>query len=81
MTKEPRGYWDSSGKKVERDTPLCTKTGLVLYKGRGDKWVIDYPDMRQFGDVSTIKIMTLIYHLGNGRNLDKSRELSGLENP
>jgi hypothetical protein len=78
MAREPKGYWDRSGKKIERDKPLATKTGMVIYKGRGDSWVIDYPDMKQYGAVNTIKLMTLIYHLGQGKNLDDSRQLSGL---
>jgi hypothetical protein len=78
MVKEPKGYWNSSGEKVERETPLSTKTGIVLYKGKGDKWIISYPDMYQYGNVTTIKLIDLIYHLGRGRNLDDSRRLAKL---
>ena len=78
MVIEPKGYWDSSGNRIKRDVPLATKTGIVIYKGKGDSWVIAYPDMKQYGAVNTIKLMTLIYHLGHGKNLDDSRQLSGL---
>jgi hypothetical protein len=81
MIKEPKGFWDSSGRRIERNTPLSTKTGIVIYKGRGDRWIVNYPDMEQYGGVNTIRLMTLIYHLGRGKNLEESRERAGLLNP
>jgi len=74
-----RGFRDSSGKTVKRDSPLKTRTGIVIYKGtKKDFWVIDYPDGRQYGAVTTIKLINLLYHLGRGKNLDEARDLSGL---
>jgi len=80
MAKEPKGFRNDYGERIERDTPLSTKRGIVLYKGRGDTWYLEFPDMtKRIGNVTTIRLMTLIYHLNNTRgNLDKSRELSSL---
>jgi hypothetical protein len=79
MAREPKGYLDSSGKRIKRVKPRSTWTGIVLYKGRKDTWVINYPDSdEQYGGVSTIKLLNLIYNLGHGKNLDKSRELANL---
>ncbi len=79
MVREPKGFLDSSGKRIRRVKPRTTWTGIVLYKGRKDTWIINYPDSdEQYGGVSTIKLLNLIYHLGRGKNLDKSIELAGL---
>jgi hypothetical protein len=79
MANEPKGFKNSSGQRLKRDVPLSTKTGIVLYKGKRGYWYLAYPDMTErIGDVTTIKLMNLIYYLGHGKNLDKSRELSNL---
>jgi len=76
MVKGEKGFRDRNGIRVVRDKPVCTKTGIILYKGKGDKGIIDYPDFQQYGGVNTIKLMNLIYHLGHGKRLDEARELS-----
>ena len=78
MGKREKSFRDKYGNRVERDAPVCTKTGIILYKGRGDNWMIDYPDLKQYGGVKTIKLMNLIYHLGKGKRLDEARELADL---
>lgn len=81
MVKGEKGFRDENGKRIERDKAIGTKTGIIIYKGKGDLWMIDYPDMYQYGGVKTIKLINLIYHLGHGKNLANARELSGLLNP
>ena len=78
MVKEPKGFLNNSGQRLKRDIPLSTRTGIVIYKGKGDAWYLNYPNMTERIECNTIKLMTLIYHLGHGKNLDRSRELSGL---
>jgi hypothetical protein len=78
MPKEPKGFCNDSGEVLERKNPICTKRGIIIYKGQGDDWKIEFPDSeKRYGGATTIKLMNLIYHLHktNG-NLDKSRELS-----
>jgi len=79
VAKEPKGFRNSSGQRLERDNPTKTKAGIVVYKGKGDTWYLDFPDMTErIGGVTAIKLMNMIYYLAqtNG-NLDKSRELVG----
>jgi hypothetical protein len=79
MAKEPKGFRNSSGQRLARDIPISTKAGIIIYKGKGDAWYLEFPDMTsRIGGVTTIKLMSLIYYLEhtNG-NLDKSRELVG----
>ena len=81
MSEEPKGFFNDSGEILKRETPLCTKKGIVLYKGEGDFWYLDFPDETQrIGDVTTIKLINLIYQLKetNG-NLDRSRKKLGWE--
>ena len=76
MSEEPKGFYNDSGDLLERKDPKPIKRGLVIYKGKGDHWYIDFPDdTDRIGDVTTIKLMTLIYHLKetNG-NIDRSRK-------
>ncbi len=80
MAKEPKGFYNGSGEKLEREKPTLTTNGIIVYKGRGDTWYLEFPDgSDRYGGCTTIKLMNLIYHLNktNG-NLDKSRELSSL---
>ena len=81
MIRREKSFRDSNGNRIERDQPVCTITGIILYKGKGNDWKINYPDMKQYGSVNTIKLINLIYYLGRGRNLYEARELSGLLNP
>jgi len=81
MTEEPKGFYDNSGHLLEREEPRCTKRGIVIYKGKGDHWYLEFPDgTERIGSVTAIKLMTLIYHLKetNG-NIDKSRRELGWE--
>lgn len=81
MVDEPKGFYNDSGDLVERKKPVCIKRGIVIYKGKGDKWYLDFPDdTERIGNVTTIRLMTLIYHLKetNG-NIDKSRKELGWE--
>lgn len=78
MTKEPKGFCSKDGKVLERKIPKSTSRGIILYKGRGDDWKIDFPnDTIEYGGVTTIRLMNLIYYLQktNG-NVEKSYELS-----
>jgi hypothetical protein len=80
MAKEPKGFRNANGEILGRKEPLCTTNGIVVYKGRGDIWYLEFPDgSERYGGCTTIKLMNLIYFLQktNG-NLDKSRELSNL---
>jgi hypothetical protein len=79
MVNEPKGFYNDSHKLLERDEPRCTKRGIVIYKGKGDHWYLEFPDgTGRIGSVTAIKLMTLIYHLKetNG-NIDKSRKELG----
>lgn len=81
MTKEPKGFYNDSGEVLEREEPISTKHGIILYKGKGDDWKLEYPDgSKHYGGVTTIRLINLIYFLQrtNG-NLDKSLKLAGLE--
>lgn len=77
MAKEPKGFYNKDGVILERKTSISTKRGIILYKGRGDDWKVEFPDeTREYGGLTTIRLMNLIYYLQktNG-NLDKSFEL------
>ena len=79
MKKEPKGFRNNYAQKLEREYPITTKAGIVIYKGRGDSWYLSFPyDTRRIGGVTTIKLMNLIYYLNkyNG-NLDESRDKVG----
>lgn len=78
MVKEPKGFCNKNGEVLERKIPITTSRGIVLYKGRGDDWKVDFPDDTiEYGGVTTIRLMNLIYFLQktNG-NLDKAFELA-----
>jgi|CryGeyStandDraft_6_1057127.scaffolds.fasta_scaffold205655_2 hypothetical protein len=80
MSTEPKGFYSDSGEILEREKSISTKNGIILYKGKGDSWYLEFPDgSKRIGGVTTIRLINLIYHLNrtNG-NLDKSRELSDL---
>ena len=79
MARGEKGFRDRHGNKLKRDSPVRTRTGIIIYKASGKKWNIYYPDdSYQYGGVTTIKLINLIYHLGQGKNLDEARELAGL---
>jgi len=81
MPKEPRGFYNDLGEILERKGSICTKRGIILYKGRGDDWKLELPDgSRYYGGITTIKLINLIYYLHktNG-NLDKSLKLAGMK--
>ncbi|MGD0203401.1 MAG: hypothetical protein ABSC20_05790 [Candidatus Bathyarchaeia archaeon] len=81
MSEEPKGFCNDSQELIERQNSVCTKRGVIIYKGRGDQWYIDFPDdTERIGGVTTIKLMTLIYYLKefNG-NIDRSRKELGWE--
>jgi len=74
MSEEPKGFHNDSGDTLKRGTPLCTRKGIVIYKGEGDTWYLDFPDDTQrIGSVTTIRLINLIYHLKEtDGNLEKS---------
>jgi hypothetical protein len=80
ISKEPKGFYNDSGEILEREEPICTRHGIIVYKGKGDLWYLEFPDgSKRIGQVTTIRLMNLIYYLHktNG-NVDKSRGLSNL---
>jgi hypothetical protein len=63
--------------KEKREQPIKTKKGIILYNKGGDKWWIEYPDGdRRYGGATTIRVMNLIYHIGQGKSIDKADELA-----
>ncbi len=78
MVKGEKSFRDEDGTRIEREEAVSTKTGIIMYKGKGDRWIIDYPDMKQYGGVRTINLMNLIYHLGHGKKLDQARDMADL---
>jgi hypothetical protein len=80
MAKEPKGFYNDSGEPLGRKEPICTTNGVIVYKGRGDIWYLEFPDdSKRYGGCTTIKLMNLVYYLNktNG-NVDKSRVLATL---
>ena len=78
--REPKGFYSGSGEPLGRKKPIRTTNGIILYKGKGDIWYLEFPDdSERYGGCTTIKLMNLIYYLHktNG-NLEKSRELASL---
>ena len=43
MAEEEKGF-SQNGKRAERKKALKTKTGLVIYKGYGDYYYVNFPD-------------------------------------
>ena len=80
MGKELKGFYNDSREVLERKNPISTKNGIIIYKGRGDDWKIEFPDdTGYYGGVTTIKLINLFYYLHKTKgNLDKSLELTGL---
>jgi len=79
MIDESKGFYDDSNKLLKRDKPICTKTGIVIYKGKGDGYVLHFPDgTRKRSRVTATKIGVLFNHLTetNG-NIDKSKRELG----
>ena len=79
MVDEPKGFYNDSGELLERDKPICTKAGIVIFKGKGDRWYLEFPDgTHKISEVKAIKVMTFIYHLKetNG-NIDRSKKELG----
>ncbi|HVP41508.1 MAG TPA: hypothetical protein VMS95_06115 [Candidatus Krumholzibacteriaceae bacterium] len=57
MVEEPKGFYSDSGDLVERKEPLRTKRGIVIYKGKGDQWYLEFPDdTERIGNVTAIKL-------------------------
>jgi len=81
MVNEPKGIYNELGEPLERAKPICTYTGIVIYKGKGDLWYLEFPDgTHNISGVTAIKVMTFIYHLKetNG-NIDRSKRELGWE--
>jgi hypothetical protein len=80
MSDEPKGFCNDLGDIMKREISLCTKKGIVIYKGEGDQWYLYFPDDTQRISVTTIGLINLIYYLNetNG-NLDKSKKRIGWE--
>jgi hypothetical protein len=79
MAEEPKGFYNDSGVNLKRETPLCTRKGIVIYKGEEDLWYLEFPDeTHKISHVTTIELINLIYYLNktNG-NLDKCRKQMG----
>lgn len=78
--KEPKGIYSGSGEPLGRKKSIRTTNGIIVYKGRGDNWYLEFPDdSERYGGCTTIKLMNLIYYLNKtSGNLDKSREFAGL---
>jgi len=78
MAEEPKGFYSDLGVNVKRETPLCTRKGIVIYRGEEDLWYLEFPDTHKISHVTTIELINLIYYLNktNG-NLDKSRKQMG----
>ena len=57
MEKENKGGFRRDGMKLVRETAKCTKTGIVLTKGAGDHYYMDFPDG------------TVIFGISNARSL------------
>jgi hypothetical protein len=36
MSEEPKGFYNASGDLVERKKAVRIKSGIVIYKGKGD---------------------------------------------
>lgn len=73
--KEPKG-WGS-----ERERPLETKRGIVIYKrGRGD-WIVNFPDDygEHYGRTSTAELLSLFAWLAQGKSLKEARRKIGWE--
>ncbi|MCP8313792.1 MAG: hypothetical protein H3Z53_05405 [archaeon] len=63
--------------KTEREKPIKTKKGIILYKGKGDNWYIEYPDGdKRYGGATTIRVMNLIYYLSKGKSIDEADRLA-----
>ena len=78
LSEEPKGIYNDDRELLERQEWKRTKRGIVIFKGKGDRWFLAFPDDTERIDANTIEVMNLIYHLEktNG-NLDKSRRLVG----
>lgn len=60
----------------KREKPIKTKKGLILYN-KGDQWWVKYPDGdERHGGANTIRVMNLIYYLGQGKSLEEADELA-----
>ena len=58
MTEEPKGFYDDAGANLKRETPLCTRKGIVIYKGDEDWWYLEFPDStHKIGHVTTIELI------------------------
>jgi hypothetical protein len=75
LSEEPKGFYNKDHQPIERKDWKCTKSGMILYKGKKDHWYLEFPDPDNLGriDCNTIELMTFVYHLQKtDGNLDKS---------
>lgn len=77
MSEEPKGFFNKNRKPLEREEWKCTKSGIILYRGKRDHWYLEFPDESGRIDCNTIELMTFIYHLQKTKgNIDKSHALT-----
>ena len=66
MVNEPKGIYNELGEPLERAKPICTYTGIVIYKGKGDLWYLEFPDgTHKISAVTAIKVDFYLSLKGN----------------
>lgn len=62
----------------KRDKKIGTKTGMVIYKAKvKNYWMVRLPNGEQrYGGVSTPKLQSFIYHLGQGKSYEHAAKLA-----
>jgi hypothetical protein len=77
LSEEPKGIFSNNHELLERKDWKRTKRGIIIFKGKGDQWYLDFPDDSERIDCNTIELMNFIYYLEKTRrNLDKSHRLT-----